>query len=972
MSKKDVLKGRSIVTKNIFDTANQTIEEIKRNNPLIDYFRSRGVEFTKSGSQFMGLCPFHDDRNPSLSLNIEKQLFNCFGCGKSGSVIDAVVYYENVTTGEAIKILSGNSSPSPSFRAAYKLKEKPVRRDAARNEAPSHERPGEKRKQKSDTADDTDPVSETAETADNTDNSNDKLETNITLTKITEYYHRKFYDNADALSYLKSRGITKPEIYERFKIGYAAGTLNEIIGTDQKDECVRIGILRENGKEHFQGYVTFPIIDDTGLVVGMYGRKISSPSTGNTGRGARGESIPHLYLKDSHRGVFNRKVSKVFDEIILTESIIDALSLIELDVQNVQPIYGVNGFTDEHLQILKDDRVKTITIAFDNDEAGKTASVNLKEKLLSEGFAVKVIEVLEIPNLFPEHPDSRPKDWNEYLVSGVSSTSRTDLSGKVKEALIKAEITALPEDTGSLKVTDEQGGYIFTISGVSYRISGVKEFFVNNLRVNIRAEIDGEKYFDNLDLYSARSRANYSLNLSKVFSIEPKKIEKDLIAILEYLEAERDRKLRGGDELKEEMTQEEIELGLSLLKDPKLFDRIVEDMDALGYVGEDLNKKLLYLAASSRILDDPISVLILSQSASGKSMLVDTVKKLIPPDEVIAVTSLSDQALNYFPSLMHKFLILGEAVHNDIIEHQIREMLSGKELSRLVTIKDEKTGKMSSREIKTPVIVSAVMSGTNHNINPENASRSFVVNTDESKEQTRRIHEAQRGKHTLERYYARSRLLPEIIRKHHAAQRLLKKIIVVNPFAEYLNFPDNLMRSRRDHDRLLDLIACVCFLRQYQKEILHDTSSITSGTFAEQSRSIEYIKCDITDYEIAYDIMVNGVLSSTMTEIPRGTIDLYNLICELAKKSAKSKDLEPSEVSFTQRDIREYTNLGQSWIKQHLRILLDYEYLIVIKGGTERSKGFYRIRALDSIQKLDLSMIPTPEQMKAFVPGAER
>ena len=70
-------------------------------------------------------------------------------------------------------------------------------------------------------------------------------------------------------------------------------------------------------------------------------------------------------------------------------------------------------------------------------------------------------------------------------------------------------------------------------------------------------------------------------------------------------------------------------------------------MDTLGYVGEDLNKILLYLAASSRILDDPISVMILSQSASGKSMLVSTLKKLIPPEDVISLTSLSDQALNY-------------------------------------------------------------------------------------------------------------------------------------------------------------------------------------------------------------------------------------------------------------------------------------------------------------------------------------
>ena len=117
----------------------------------------------------------------------------------------------------------------------------------------------------------------------------------------------------------------------------------------------------------------------------------------------------------------------------------------------------------------------------------------------------------------------------------------------------------------------------------------------------------------------------------------------------------------------------------------------------MGYVGEELNKILLYLCASSRKLDDPISVLIISQSASGKSYLVDIVRRLMPPEEVVAVTSLSDQVLNYIDDLMHKSMILGEAVHSDTIEYQIREMLSGKELSRLVTVKDRKPEKCRAR-----------------------------------------------------------------------------------------------------------------------------------------------------------------------------------------------------------------------------------------------------------------------------------
>ena len=141
------------------------------------------------------------------------------------------------------------------------------------------------------------------------------------------------------------------------------------------------------------------------------------------------------------------------------------------------------------------------------------------------------------------------------------------------------------------------------------------------------------------------------------------------------------------------------------------------------------------------------------------------------------MTSLSDQALNYLPEdgLMHKFLVMGEAVHSETVEHQIREMLSAHELSRLVTLKDPKSVSMQSRVVRKEVVVSAVMSSTNHNINPENASRSFVINTDESEAQTVAIHQAQRRKYSVERYEERENLIPEIVRAHHAAQRLLEK-----------------------------------------------------------------------------------------------------------------------------------------------------------------------------------------------------
>jgi hypothetical protein len=304
--------------------------------------------------------------------------------------------------------------------------------------------------------------------------------------------------------------------------------------------------------------------------------------------------------------------------------------------------------------------------------------------------------------------------------------------------------------------------------------------------------------------------------------------------------------------------------------------------------------------------------------------------------------------------MIHKFLDLGEAVHSETIEHQIRDMLSAKELSRLVTIKDEKTGQMRSELKRTPAIVAAVMTTTRQNINPENTSRFFVINTDETKEQTRRIHAVQREKYTLARYAKKAELVPRIIAKHHAAQRLLKKVAIVNNFSAHLDFPDTIMRVRRDHERFIDLIACVCFLRQHQKEIKNN------GPF-------EYIECDLEDYRVAYDIMIDGVLASTMIELPKSATELYETIRSYTRDIAKSKHLKPEEVSFTQRDIREQTGYGQTWIKMNMRLLVDYEYLVIAKGGRERSKAIYRLREDENMAKINLSMIPTPEEMEKLI-----
>jgi len=579
------------------------------------------------------------------------------------------------------------------------------------------------------------------------------------------------------------------------------------------------------------------------------------------------------------------------------------------------------------------------------------------------------VQAAAAEELFPSEPSSseemvsggkdfaEPAGVRQTLPEGQAVLHETAVPAQAlpdTPAVVPFPGTELAEPAPEYPIEHSKYGLFeaFTIGDIEYRIGGIKPLFVTNLRVTIRAKCAERSYYDSLDLYVSRGRTAFASSLERSLGTEPARVERDLLRILAFLETERDKALaNNGKSTTTAMTEAERQAGMALLTDPALFTRIVDDLSALGYVGEDLNKQLLYLCATSRKRDNPLSVLILSQSASGKSYLVDCVRRLMPEDEVIAVTSLSDQALNYLSDLQHKFLILGEAVHSEAVEHQIREMLSSKELSRLVVEKDPDTGRMESRMMKMPVIVSSVMGSTAGNINAENASRCFVIHADESREQTRRIHEYQR-RHESEEYIVEGKGgdAAQIIKTHKAAQKLLRNILVVNNFAKLLDFPDMLMRSRRDHVRFLDLISCVCFLRQYQKE-------------EERKGGKAFIRCDLADYETAYNIMVNGVLGSTLEELPKGARLLYEQIRDWVRTTAKARKIAVKELRFTQRQVREATGLGHTWTQVMLRFLVDYDYVEIVQGGGARSKAYYTIRNDEDIVTTDLSMIPSPARM---------
>jgi DNA invertase Pin-like site-specific DNA recombinase len=226
-----------------------------------------------------------------------------------------------------------------------------------------------------------------------------------------------------------------------------------------------------------------------------------------------------------------------------------------------------------------------------------------------------------------------------------------------------------------------------------------------------------------------------------------------------------------------------------------IMEAIKNDYTALGLVGESHNKLMAYLAAVSRKMDNPLNILVLSSSGAGKSALIDKTVKLTPPEDVIRTSSISNKALFYMESLKDKLLVLEEAAGmNDT--YAIRTLISEGYLS-LETVSG---GKLKSKRVEGGC--SVFQSTTNPEINAETKSRFFCVGICESREQTRKILASQRKSYTLEGLIGNMEE-QNIIHKHHTFQRMLKKLPVVNPYAEYIQYSDDRLNARRDQIKLL-------------------------------------------------------------------------------------------------------------------------------------------------------------------------
>ena len=910
----------------------EEVARIKREVSVERLAEARGVKLQRHGSDLLGLCPFHNDKEPSLVISPKKNLWHCLGaCQAGGSVIDWVMRDRGVSFRHAVELLRSDLPPAAVVEASPSSPALPA------------------------------PVEADAE--------DEEL-----LRQVVGFYHETLKESPEALEYLEARGLRHPELIERFQLGFANRTLGYRLpakavsaGAEIRGRLQKLGILRESGHEHFNGSLVIPVFGREGRVVEIYGRKI--------GERLRKGTPLHLYLPGPHRGVFNVEALAASPELILCESLIDALTFWSAGYRNVTAAYGINGFTDEMLEAFLRHGTERVLIAYDRDDAGEGAAVKLAEQMIAVGIDGYRIQ-------FP-----RGMDANEYALSvtpaskslGVAirkaawcgkgeaptvelgavpappaeaSTPEAATTAKEEEppapSLVAepsaterapveppppAEVSPVPPPPPPAPpaVVKEQE-VVVSLGDRRYRVRGLgKNLAYDVLKINLLASRRDAFHVDTLDLYSARHRAVFQKAAAGELGVDESQVKMDLGKVLLKLEELQDEQIRSALEPKSEaveLADEEKAEALALLRSPELLARILEDFERCGVVGEETNKLMGYLAATSRLLERPLAVVVQSSSSAGKSALMEAVLALLPAEQQVKYSAMTGQSLFYMgeTNLSHKILAIVEEEGAERASYALKLLQSEGELTIASTGKDPSTGRLVTHEYRVEGPVMIFLTTTAIDIDEELLNRCLVLSVDEAREQTRAIHRLQRERRTLEGLLA-SKRREAIVALHQNAQRLLRPLAVVNPYAPELTFLDTQIRTRRDHEKYLTLIDAIALLHQHQREVKRASVD---------GRPVEYVEVELGDIETA-NRLAHEVLGRSLDELPPQTRRLLALLDELVTAECERLEMERSHFRFTRREVRESTGWTYDQVRIHLARLVALEYVLVHQGGRGQS-----------------------------------
>lgn len=356
-------KGESVLPRRISD---DMISRICVENDIIDYV-SQYVQLKKSGRDYSGLCPFHNEKTPSFHVSQEKQLFHCFGCGASGNLVQFVMRTENLDFVDALKLLAD--------RAGIVIPE---------------------------------------DDDDFTDISHEKKKRILEMNRLAARFFYSCLKNPSigktGLNYFAQRRITGKTITV-YGLGYAPDSrdmlINHLKSNNFKiEEIVEAGLaVQRNGKIHdkFRNRVMFPIIDVRGNVIGFGGRIMHNEKEINGFKIPKYLNSPETPVFDKGKNLFSLNLAKnsKADDLILCEGYMDVISVYQAGIKNIVATLGT-AITENQAKLMMR-YANEILICYDSDEAGTKAALRAIDIINDSGGRARVIRL------------KNAKDPDEYI-----------------------------------------------------------------------------------------------------------------------------------------------------------------------------------------------------------------------------------------------------------------------------------------------------------------------------------------------------------------------------------------------------------------------------------------------------------------------------------------------------------------------------------------------------------------------------
>lgn len=463
-------------------------------------------------------------------------------------------------------------------------------------------------------------------------------------------------------------------------------------------------------------------------------------------------------------------------------------------------------------------------------------------------------------------------------------------------------------------------------------LGGIRLDGLDRMRTTLKMEVDSRALRHNLDLYNDNQVEKLIRKIAAKLEIGLSVGEAALSNLTSELEKYRLEQLEQQNTKPEkvQLTPAQQKEALNFLSQPNLLDRTSELIAQSGIVGEEANALLMYIIFTSRKTAKPLHIVSLGASGTGKSHLQESIGRLIPEEDKIEITTLSENAFYYFgqQELKHKLILIEDLDGAESALYPIRELQSKKHISKTIVHKTSQ-GETRTIHLKVEGPVSVAGCTTKEQIYEDNANRSFLIYLDESEAQDERIMKYQRKLSSGNIDKDQELKAAELLRN---TQRLLEPVAVRNPYAELLVIPKEVFKPRRTNNHYLQFIEAVTFYNQKQRD--QKVNEATGEMFIETT---------LEDIATANRLLAPILLRKS---------DTISGACRNYFEDLK-KYLTESEVSqFTNRQVSLALRIPLTTIKRHHRQLVNAGFLSYEKDKARRSFR-YEVVSYEEFEQLN-------------------